>query len=80
MRLPLLLIPVLLAACVSAPPAPLEPCAKYCSSREDGYQWAQRAHLGDARSCVGYPAAFIAGCQDAVMDLQQALAPGRDGL
>lgn len=69
----------LLTAC-AAPFAIVDPCSKYCSSREDGYQWAQRAHLTDERNCSGYPAAFVSGCHDAVIDYQQSLAPGREGL
>lgn len=77
---PLLFATGLLAACASAPPVPADPCRQYCLSREDGYQWAQRAHLTEKRDCNGYPAAFVSGCLDAVIDYQQSLAPGREGL
>jgi hypothetical protein len=75
----LLLAPGLLGAC-AGPLLAVAPCIQYCVSRDDGYQWAQRAHLTDSRNCEGYAKAFTGGCRDAVTDYQQSLAPGRDGL
>lgn len=66
---------IFLAACASTPPAAVADCKTYCSSYEEGYQWAQNAGLTDERSCAGYPKEFVRGCQQKVVDLQQSFAP-----
>ena len=66
---------VLIAGCVSNPPAAVAPCNAYCSTYEEGYQWAQNASLTDDRSCAGYSKDFIRGCQQEVVDVQKSFAP-----
>lgn len=70
-----------LAACASAPPAPVAPCTGECSSHDDGYQWAMRGTLDDARICDEQKASpeFIRGCKDAVNDFSQ-MRPASTGL
>ena len=75
----ILLTPILLSACAGAPPK-VDPCKKYCSSYEEGYQWAGRANLGDDRSCDGYSDAFGRGCRQQIQDRLLSIAPGHDGL
>jgi hypothetical protein len=75
----ILLASSLLAACASAPPA-VNPCEKYCSSYEEGYQWAGASNLGDDRNCDGYAAAFGRGCRQQIKDRLLSIAPGHDGL
>lgn len=70
-----LLTTVLLAGCASAPPLAVTPCSTYCSSYEEGYQWAQGANLSDPRNCEGYASDFVRGCQQQVTDRQQSFAP-----
>ena len=72
-----LFCPVLLAACAAAPTT-TAPCKVYCISHEDGYQWAGRANLSDARPCGGYSAEFEDGCRQAVQDAKLAASP-REG-
>jgi hypothetical protein len=70
---------LLLSACSGAPgKGEAAPCKTYCHSQEDGYQWAQRASLLDAKACAGYPAEFVAGCKQAVTDAKLSLNP-REG-
>ena len=76
----ILLLATLLAACSSAPVAPINPCARYCASYEEGYQWAGSSNLSDDRSCDGYTAAFGRGCRQQISDRMLSIAPGRDGL
>ena len=76
----LLLLTSLLAACSSAPTAPVNPCTKYCASYEEGYQWAGSANLSDERNCAGYTAAFGRGCRQQISDRLLSIAPGHDGL
>ncbi len=64
-----------LVGCAGTPAQSAAPCKTYCSSQEDGYQWAQRAALLDAAACAGYPAAFTEGCRQAVSDAQLSLNP-----
>jgi hypothetical protein len=69
---------VLLAGCVTEPLIAVTPCKTYCTSYEDGYQWALKANLSDPRNCEGYAQDFVRGCQQQVTDLQKSFAP-RDG-
>lgn len=57
----------------------LPPCKFHCSTHTDGYEWAQRGNLSDARSCEGYPDAFVRGCRNGIEDLQQ-LRPSSKGI
>ena len=70
---------LLLSACGGTPEkGEAAPCKIDCQSQEDGYQWAQRASLLDAKACNGYPAEFVAGCKQAVTDARLSLNP-REG-
>lgn len=64
---------LLLSACATA--ASVAPCNTYCSSVDQGYQWAQNARLLDAAACAGYAANFSAGCRQAVRDAQLSANP-----
>ena len=68
---------LLLSACASTPTT-AKPCTQYCSTQTDGYEWAQRAVLLDARACEGYAPEFVRGCMESVRDYQQSKSP-RDG-
>lgn len=71
LTLPLSLALALLAGCATAPQQ-VAACQGACRSHEDGYQWAQRANMTDASSCVGnYSPEFLDGCRDGVDDLYQ---------
>lgn len=66
----------LLSACATVG-APVAACQTYCTTQDEGYQWAQQSDLHDAAACVGYAAAFTAGCRLAVVDAQQSQNPQR---
>lgn len=74
----LFLSAALVAGCTTEPLIAVTPCKTYCASYEDGYQWALKANLSDARPCEGYAQDFVRGCQQQVTDLQKSFAP-RDG-
>ncbi len=67
----------LLCACASAPLA-VAPCAGYCHTHEEGYDWARRAVLEDKTACDAYPTDFARGCRDAVADYTGALSPRKE--
>ena len=72
----------LLAACASDPPVPPPPpCSGACQTHDQGYQWAMRGTLDDARQCDNprYGAEFVLGCRDAVNDFSQ-MRPSSTGL
>ena len=73
-----LLISVFIGGCASTPPSAVKPCNTYCSTYEEGYQWAQNASLKDERQCAGYAKDFIRGCEQEIIDVKTAFAP-RDG-
>ena len=72
----LLLCSALLTACAT-PRAPVAACTSYCSTQDEGYQWAQSANLLDARGCEGYGPAFTDGCRQAVSDGALSANPQR---
>lgn len=67
----------LLAACATRSTTSAAACSTYCSSYDDGYQWAQRADLLDERGCRGYGQAFTEGCLQAVSDGTLSANPRR---
>lgn len=69
----------LLAACAGTPHEPAPRCSGACGTHDEGYEWAQRLDLEDARQCDGYAADFSRGCRDAVNDFGQ-LRPAAKGL
>lgn len=71
-----LISPCLLLACAT-PSAAVAPCTTYCATRDDGYQWAERANLLDAKACDAYSPAFTAGCREAVRDKVLSKNPQR---
>ena len=77
-RLSLAALAALLLAGCAAAPEKISPCSRYCASQAEGYEWAQRANLLDARACEGYAADFVRGCKDAVRDYSQSKSP-REG-
>ncbi|MDP9142205.1 MAG: hypothetical protein M3O62_15630 [Pseudomonadota bacterium] len=77
----LVLCTVAISGCASSPDSeyPLAACTDSCQSHTDGYEWAQRSNLSDDSACVGYPAAFIEGCKDGVVDFRM-LQPNSKGI
>lgn len=75
----LLSLAAVLAGCVGTaaiPPPP--PCQGNCTTHTEGYEWAQRANLQDAKRCDGYPDSFSAGCRDGVEDMLQFWRTSRE--
>lgn len=66
----------LLSACATI--SPVEACKTYCTTQDDGYQWAQQSNLYDAAPCAGYTLNFTAGCRQAVADAQLSRNPRND--
>lgn len=56
----------LLVACATT--GSVAACADYCTTQDEGYEWALRANLLDAKGCAGYAPAFTEGCRQAVSD------------
>lgn len=77
---PLLLsLAALLSSCVGTTPVPPPPpCQGSCTTHTEGYEWAQRASLQDAKHCDGYPETFSAGCRDGVEDMLQFWRTARE--
>lgn len=73
-----LALPIMLAACASAPSGPANRCSGACQTHEDGYAWAQRGNLDNPRECKGYTTEFARGCRDAIEDYRQ-LQPAAKG-
>ncbi len=72
----LLLIPAcLLCACATQPAISVAACTDYCTTYEEGYQWAQNNAIPQESFCDGYPAEFVRGCQQQIEDKQKAFAP-----
>ena len=66
-----------LAACATRSASSAAACSTYCSSYDEGYQWAQRADLLDEKRCGGYAQAFTEGCLQAVSDGTLSANPRR---
>jgi len=66
-----------LTACATRSTAPAAACTSYCSTYDEGYQWAQRADLFDESGCRGYGQAFAEGCLQAVSDGTLSANPRR---
>lgn len=71
-----LITATLLSACATVS-TPVAACKTYCTTQDEGYQWAQQSDLHDAAACAGYAAEFSAGCRLAVVDAQQSQNPQR---
>ncbi len=67
----------LLSACATVISS-VEACKTYCTTQDDGYQWAQQSNLYDAAPCAGYTRDFTAGCRQAVVDAQLSRNPRND--
>lgn len=77
MRTQLLLLAAVsvLAACATQPPISVAACTDYCSTYEEGYQWALNNGLPQESFCEGYAAEFVRGCQQQIEDKQKSFAP-----
>lgn len=64
-----------LSACATRSPISAESCTQYCSSYEEGYQWAQNNALPQESFCDGYAPDFVRGCQQQIEDKQKSFAP-----
>ncbi len=64
-----------LSACATQPAISVAGCTDYCSSYEEGYQWAQNNAIPQESFCDGYTADFTRGCQQQIEDKQKSFAP-----
>jgi hypothetical protein len=51
-------------------------CTNGCSSRADGYTWAEQQDIDDADDCVGPSPAFVDGCKTYVEENHPSIYNG----